>query len=290
MNELKQLKDVHVEAVKKQRDFDKVTARIEKPSLPWPVPVVMLGIMMIGFFLSLTWSEPREIAADREPELTTVYHVYGEGNPYSIWQMWVTRSTDEDVLHEFAAVLQEAKRIQQLPDDAELSRTLRFVYSDGSAVKYEGYYNEEASYLYSVEQERTYRITNTDSYYMIETMDGYSDAKKYAKVLIIALVLYLIANYFVGRNMRDTEDKKKTIPYHSTQWQTVVTVSAFMLIIILALTVPNLHYFVAMLIFVIAMLMNILLERKFGQNGWRMINFALNSCWYSIILMNLFLM
>ncbi|MER2191166.1 MAG: hypothetical protein ABS951_09405 [Solibacillus sp.] len=289
MNDLKQLKDIHIDGAKKQRDFDKVSARLQKSTVPWQVPIVLLGVVMIGFFLLLTWNEQPQTTADKVPELTAVYSVYGEGNPYSIWQIWVTRSTDVAVLKEYAAVLNEAKRVEAFDDTLEVSETYRFVYSDGTYVKYEAYYDNNENYFYDVNNALSYEITNKTHYYMIAMMDDYSDAKQYVRVLIIAFIIYLIASYFVGRKMRDEDDKKKSLPQHSTHWQTVVTASAIVLITILAFTVPNLHYFIAILIFCVATIVNILLERRFGKNGWRMLNIVVNNCWSVLILMNLFL-
>lgn len=289
MREWKQLNQVDVDASKKQRDFDQVTARLQKPSLPWQVPVVLLGVVMVSFVLFLTWSEPRELAADTEPELTAVYRLYGEGNPFSIWQMWVVRSTDGAVLAEYEAVLAEARAVGKL-DLEELSETYRFVYSDGSSVVYETYYQDERTYFYDVENEFAYEVTDIIRLYQITTMDDYSDAKNYFWVLIAAFVMYGVMSHFVSRNMRDIVDKKRTLPQHSTHWQTVVTISAFALVAILAFVLPNLHFGVAVVIFSVATLINIGLETRYGQNGWRMLNFVLIGFWYALVLMNLFLM
>lgn len=288
MSEWKLLNLVEVDASKKQRDFDKVSERLQKPSLPWQVPVILLSIVMVSFLLFLTWSEPRELVADTEPELAAVYRLYGEGNPFSIWQMWVTRSTNHAVLEEYAAVLTEASTIEKL-DLQELSETYRFVYSDGTSVIYETYYQDDRMYFYHVNEEFTYEITDSRRLYQITMMDEYSDAKNYAWLLIAALTVYVVMSYFIGRKMRDAEDKKRSLPQHSTHWQTFVTISAWALIVILALAVSNLHFGVAILIFGVAMLINIGLERQYGQNGWRMLNFVVNSFWYAMILMNLFL-
>lgn len=289
MSEWKQLNRVQVDANKKQRDFEQITARLQKSTLPWQVPIALLGVVMISFILFLSWSEPQEIVADTEPKLTAVYRVYGEGNPFSIWQMWVGRSTDVTVLAEYEAVLAEARAVGEL-DLQELSETYRFVYSDGTSVVYEAYNQNDGTYLYDRKAERAYEIEDSLRFYQITMMDAYNDAKSYAWLFIAALTVYVVTNYFVSRKMRYLEDKKRSLPQHSTPWQTVVVISAFALIVTLALAVPNLHFGVAILIFSVAMLINIGLERQHGQNGWRMLNFVVNSFWYAMLLMNLFLM
>lgn len=289
MKDFEQLKHIHVDSVKKQRDFERVTARLDKPMLPWQIPLVLLGVVMLSFFLLLTWSEPREIVADTEPELTAVYRLYGEGNPYSIWQMWVTRSTDFAVLAEYSAVLQDAQRVKAFSLDSDVSDTYRFVYSDGTAVKYESYYQNGQSYWYDVDNALYYEITDRDRYYKIPMMDDYSDAKNYLPWIITALVLYLLPSYFIERKMRDAHDKKRRLPQHSTHWQTIVNASAFAIIVVLALVVPNLHYAAAVLILTGSTAINVLLERKFGQNGWRMLHFVVNGYWFMLTLITLFL-
>lgn len=288
--QFEQLKEVQISAEKKQRELDKLIRRLQKNTLPWQVFAVIFCLLMFSYFFFLAWAEKQNRPVQTSSELIAVYQVIGEGNPYSIWQMWVARSSDARVLAKYESALQGASQVKAPEQLEEVSRTFRFAYRDGTAASYALYDTNNHVYFYDVEQAIYYEIAAGQDDNPLPYLDNLNVAGFYFKAFLALSVLFLLVDLFIGRKMRVEGDNKRSLPRHSTQWQTIVLMSAFGLVFVLVFVVPNVHYFVVASILMLATLLNLLLEQKFGRNSWRMLQMTVDGFWFVFTLMNMFLM
>lgn len=282
-----QLKGIRVEPSKKQQDFERITERLEKNGFYWQIPVVVIGILMIAFFLFITVPDEQRVTTDDTAQLTAVYRLYGEGNPQSIWQMGVSRTTHPNALQQVTNMMNHLEPIDTLGDGSELSETVRLVYSDQTSALYQTYFTDTHMYFYQMGENNYYELPNISSYHEYFLYD-YNDAKKYAVIVFVLTLVLLVLNYFIGRKMREPEDKKRQLPAHSTHWQTVLFVVSIVIVSLLVLFCTHIHYFIIVGVIGITTVGNVWLEGKYGQNNWRKLSLVMNATWYLAILLTLF--
>lgn len=283
MNEekqLQQLKKIEINHKEKERDFDKITARVKRKPIHWQVQVVMVAFLVLLCFFTMIQPPKQQVTSDVEQSLIAVYSLQGEGNPYSVWQYEVTKSTNPEFLRYTEEMLASLKPVEKRLEGSELNKTVRLVYSDHSTFLMEEYYKEERYFLYDVEKKQTYEFpTMLDNHvYFLSEADDRNQL-----FLFLLVIVVLVFMFYLDKKMREAGTKQRSY------WQLLVFAVQTLLIIMAIIIIDHVHFFVIVLIIAIGTVINLLLEYTRGQNKWYMYS-LLNSAMLALLLLyNIFM-
>ncbi|MEK4426130.1 hypothetical protein [Solibacillus sp. FSL K6-1523] len=286
MNEekrLQQLKEIQVDTAKKERDFQQIAVRTNRKKFHWQVPAAVIGVLCIIVFLVASMPKQQMLTSenDEEPQLVAIYQLYGEGNPKSKWQMSVDEFTDQDELIRMEEFLSKLTLVEKSIREYEVIRyTYRLNYHDGTSrilIEYSGqtgpyYYDKTNDLIYSVGED------------VVAGKIWLSNKTNLASSIVFIFIVIIVAvfGWFIDRKMRDPNDKKRSIPRHSTIKQSIVTIVLLLCTGLIMFIVPHIHYFyvVCMLFFLAAI--NIILETFHDNNDWRKMSFVVQMLWQAI--------
>lgn len=270
---LSQLKKIQVDPEKKEEDFNKIQQRLNSKPFHWQILAVIIAIACITLFLVGTFPPKHETTSEDmdSNELQAVYYMQWEGDPKSTLQAGVKRMKNEEILKEIATVLQQFKQINKNLEDSYVSQSYRLQFKDRGVMRLQEYRYGEGIYYRDVDSGQIYELNENPLYAIISSV-GPADRKEL--VIISIFVLLIFATNKVSKKLRDPEDPKRHLPIHSTYWQSGVEILTI-LIMVLLISVPQLHLFQLFAFFLLSALFNILLEVKHGKNKWRMVQFIL---------------
>lgn len=278
MNEekrLQQLKEIQVDTAKKERDFQQIAARTNRKKFYWQVPTAVMGVLCIIVFLVASMPKQQMITseADEEPQLVAMYKLYGEGNPKSKWQMGVDEFIGEEKLSQMENFIDGLILVEKsIPGYAIIQNTYRLNYDDGSSKVFAEYSSASGSYFYDKTNDMLYSVReNAEIPYLwhYERNNGF----------LIFIAGFLVSNWFIGRKMRDPNDKERRIPRHSTVKQSIVTIIFVAVACVIIFIVPNIHFFYVVCMASLLAAINIILETLHGNNIWRKMDFIVSSLW-----------
>lgn len=247
------------------------------------MPAAVIGVLCIIVFLVASMPKQQMLTSenDEEPQLVAIYQLYGEGNPKSKWQMSVDEFTDQDELIRMEEFLSKLTLVEKSIREYEVIRyTYRLNYHDGTSrilIEYSGqtgpyYYDKTNDLIYSVGED------------VVAGKIWLSNKTNLASSIVFIFIVIIVAvfGWFIDRKMRDPNDKKRSIPRHSTIKQSIVTIVLLLCTGLIMFIVPHIHYFyvVCMLFFLAAI--NIILETFHDNNDWRKMSFVVQMLWQAI--------
>lgn len=285
----KSLQNIKVNQDKKHADYEQIVRRSKQKVVHWPIYAVTVSIICITFFLIATapFSPEMETTALDDKQLTAVYSANGKVNPKSAFQIGVELVTNEEVLLEIQHLYDQLQLTNPPNANSYIHATHRFNFADGTSKLY---------YLLLIGQTVYYEDASTGQFYKLEDGSGvpliqYDQATTLHKIVFYSLFSLLIGSFlYVNRQLREQDDSKRKLPWHSHPSQSVMTLIFLVFPLVLIFSFSNIHFIWMVISGLSLAAVNIFLEIKYGQNTWRMLSFFIfgllvPAYWYLILLL-----
>lgn len=281
---LSHLKKIQVDPEKKEEDFNKIQQRLVSKPFHWQIPAVIIAIGCITLFLVGTFPTQQQITSDDmdSSTLQAVYYVQWEGDPKSTLQAGVKDVKNEETLKAMETLLEQLQKTDIIIAEPNIYQSYRLQFEDSTVMRLQEYRGSELMYYRDIGTGQIYQLNEKSLQEIIDLHEP--DDSKFPYIISIVLVtLLILAMNKVSKKLRDPEDPKRHLPTHSTYWQSVVELITF-LILILFVSVPQLHLFQMIAFLLLSALVNILLEAKYGKKKWRMVQFIMVKMYFGVLM------
>ena len=284
---LSQLKKIQVDSEKKEEDFNKIQQRLNSKPFHWQIPAVMIAIACITLFLVGTFPQNQQTTSENfdSRALQAVYYMDWEGDPKSTLQAGVKKVKNEETLIAVETLLEQLQKTDILIEEPSVDKSYRLEFEDSTVMRLQEYHGSNATYYRDIGTGQRYLLEDQTLRGMIELHEP-ADGNISSIINTAVFILLILAMNRVSKKLRDPEDPKRHLPTHSTYWQSVVEILTF-LILVLFVSVPQLHLFQLIAFLLLSALINILLEAKYGKNKWRMVQFIISKLCFLIIMYGL---
>lgn len=273
--QLSNLQSIKVDDDKKQADLEQITRRLNKKPFHWQVPAVMFSIVLLVVFLAATMPVyENNVNLSSDAHLTSILVRYGEGDPKSLYYLGVSRTTDSEELQVMQARLDTLQLIDEPSLKSKAYKSYRFNYSDGSNI---------VLYEYLIANNIYYENAATGDYYQVQEGSSFMSIKQTRsepwQYALFGMLFFLLfgGNMYIDKKMRVDGDKKRKLPMHSHYTQSIVTIGfVFVLFILYAGGMngnANIHIAGIYVVSFVLMGMNIFIEQRNDNNGWRKLRF-----------------
>lgn len=281
---LSQLKKIQVDPEKKEEDFNKIQQRLDSKPFHWQIPAVIIAIACITLFLVGTFPQNQQTTSENldSSALQAVYYMDWEGDPKSTLQAGVKKVKNEETLIAVETLLEQLQKTDIIIEEPSIDKSYRLEFEDSTVMRLQEYHGSEATYYRDIGTGQRYLLEDQTLRGMIELHEP-ADGKISSIINVVVFILLILAMNRVSKKLRDPEDPKRHLPTHSTYWQSVVEIFTF-LILVLFVSVPQLHLFQLIAFLLLSALINILLEAKYGKNKWRMVQFIISKLCFLIIM------
>ncbi|MEK4386475.1 signal recognition particle [Solibacillus sp. FSL W7-1464] len=284
---LRELKKIQVDPEKRAEDFKKIQQRLDSKPFHWQIPAVMIAIACITLFLVGTFPQKQQTTSD-DPDssaLQAVYYMDWEGDPKSTLQAGVKKVKNEETLKAVETLLEQLQKTDIIMEEPYIDKSYRLQFEDNTVMRLQEFHGSEATYYRDIGTGQRYLLEDQTLRGMIELHEP-ADGNISSIINIVVFILLIFAMNRVSKKLRDPEDPKRHLPTHSTYWQSVVEILTF-LILVLFVSVPQLHLFQLIAFLLLSALINILLEAKYGKKKWRMVQFIISKLYFLIIMYGL---
>lgn len=274
-DKLQNLKSICVDETEKQKDFEKIEQRLNKKPFYWQVPAVAFSMVLLVLFLVATMPVvDRETNLSSDPYLDEVLFKDGEGDPKSIYYIGVKRTTDEQELDMMQASIDalEPAKAPSVPQKAY--QTYRLKYSNGEQRVLSEYLVGHNNYFKDVATGDYYRLANDKAFFYLM----YTKPSAWQYVLFgVIFVLVFGGNWYIDKQMRVPGDPKRKLPMHSDYKQSIAFACYMFILFFMFMGgisgIANLHIGWLYVIGLVFAAINIVIEQKHDNNGWRKLRF-----------------
>ena len=281
---LSQLKKIQVDPEKKEEDFNKIQQRLDSKPFHWQIPAVIIAIACITLFLLGTFPQKQQTTSDDSDSsaLQAVYYMDWEGDPKSTLQAGVKDVKNEETLKAMETLLEQLQKTDIIIEEPYIDKSYRLQFEDSTVMRLQEFHGSEATYYRDIGTGQRYLLEDQTLRGMIELHEP-ADGNISSIISIVVFILLILAMNRVSKKLRDPEDPKRHLPTHSTYWQSVVEILTF-LILVLFVSVPQLHGFQLIAFLLLSALINILLEAKYGKKKWRMVQFIMVKLYFGVMM------
>lgn len=274
-DKLQNLKSIRVDETQKQRDFEKIEQRLNKKPFYWQVPAVAFSMVLLVLFLVATMPViDRETNLSSDAYLDEVLFKDGEGDPKSIYYIGVKRSTDEEEMDMMQTAIEalEPSTASSVPQKAY--KTYRLHYSNGEQRVLTEYLDGGTIYFKDLDTEAYYRLAEDKIVLYIM----HTKLSVWQYVLFGGIVLLLFGgNWYIDKQMRVPGDPKRKLPMHSDYTQSIAMVCYMFILFFMFMGgisgTATIHIGWLYVIGFVFAAINIAIEQKHDNNGWRKLRF-----------------
>lgn len=273
--QLENLRSIKVTDDKKQADFEQITSKINKKPFHWQVPAVAFSMVLLLLFLVATMPMPSNtVNLSSDATISEILFHDGESDPKSVYFLMVERTVDREQLEHVQEGMKFFRQISKPSKIPKANKTYRISYNDGSYRVLNEYISGQKTYFKDAE---------TGSYYELEEGKGFiylaSSKPSLSQYMLLGVVFVLLfgGNSYISKKMRVEGYPNRKLPMHSHTSQSLVTI-LYILVTLLLFIIPIttnillhigwIYGFSIVMIFV-----NICIEKKHDNNGWRKLNF-----------------
>lgn len=273
--QLENLQSIKVSDDKKQTDFEKMEQRLNKKPFYWQVPAVAFSMVLLLLFLVATMPTPRNtVNLSSDATISEILFHDGESDPKSVYYLMVERTVDREQIEHVQEVMKSFRQISKPSKIQKANKTYRISYNDGSYRVLNEYNSGQKTYFKDAETGNYYEIAEGKGYiYLVSTK---SSIWQYV-LLGVVFVLLFGCNAYIGKKMRVEGDPKRKLPMHSHTSQSLVTILyilvTFSFFVIPVLSNVLLHIGWIYGFSIVMIVVNIYIEKKHDNNGWRKLNF-----------------
>ncbi|MCH7321832.1 hypothetical protein LZ480_07990 [Solibacillus sp. MA9] len=274
--QLNHLQSIKIDEVEKQADFERIQRRINKKPFHWQLPAVAFSIVLLVLLLVATMPIPdNTVNLSSDAYLTSILVRDGEGDPKSNYYLGVSQTMAEDELKTMQASLDTLQQIEEPPVKPKVSKSYRFTYSDGSNLVFYEYLTANRIYIKDVHKGLYYEFTEGSGF--ISFMNTRYQTWQYL-LLVIIFVLLFGGNMYIDKKMRVEEDPKRKLPMHSHYMQSIMTICYIFVLFLFFVggmsSNANIHIAGIYLLGFVFAFINIIIEQKYDNNGWRKLRFV----------------
>ena len=274
--QLNNLQSIKIDEVEKQADFERIQRRINKKPFYWQVPAVAFSMVLLVLLLVATMPiQDKSINLSSDAYLTSILVRDGEGDPKSNYYLGVIQTVSEDELKSMQASLDNLQQIEKPPVKPKVTKSYRFTYSDGSNVVFYEYITANRIYVKDVHTGIYYEFTEGSGF--ISFKDTRYQTWQYV-LLVIIFGLLFGGNMYIDKKMRVEEDPKRKLPMHSHYTQSIITICYIFVLFLFfgggMSSNANIHIAGIYLLGFVFAFINIIIEQKYDNNGWRKLRFV----------------